>query len=45
MEIISKPLPLRGGVGVGLCELSVSGVLIGHWPNPTPPPSPEGEGL
>jgi hypothetical protein len=34
----SKPLPFRGGVGVGASEAST----FQHFP--TPDPSPEGEG-
>ncbi len=37
-----KPLPFRGGVGVGPCRESRASVLL-HCP--TPNPSPKGEGL
>jgi hypothetical protein len=35
-----KPLPFRGGVGVGLRNMRRT-----SWIAPTPHPSPEGEGL
>ncbi|MBO9711337.1 glycine--tRNA ligase subunit beta [Sphingomonas sp.] len=41
-EDIIKPLPFRGGVGVGPVGLTETGVLAD---SPHPNPSPEGEGL
>ena len=41
-QIASKPLPFRGGVGVGVVPTDQRRVMR---TGPTPNPSPEGEGL
>jgi hypothetical protein len=44
MRLLSKPLPFRGGVGVGPVRLRKS-LLGAQTRASTPSPSPEGEGL